>query len=71
MNHPAHDHSNSEHSHRSGDSKPAYWQRAHHDWKFWVALCLMLLGMMVYILTMDLSIQPVQTDPPETKQNVP
>ncbi len=35
-----------------------YWKRAHHDWKFWLAISLMLTAMMTYIVTLDLSVQP-------------
>ncbi|MDP4220868.1 MAG: hypothetical protein Q8916_13500 [Bacteroidota bacterium] len=31
-----------------------YWRRAHHDWKFWVVLILMLAAMVIYIMTLDL-----------------
>ena len=40
-----------------------YWKRVHHDWKFWIALSLMLTAMVVYIVTLDLSVVPgVQTE---------
>jgi hypothetical protein len=35
-----------------------YWKRAHHDWKFWVALSLMLVAMFIYLMTDDLSFVP-------------
>ena len=35
-----------------------YWKRAHHDWRFWVALVLMLAAMLIYVMTDDLSIAP-------------
>jgi hypothetical protein len=35
-----------------------YWKRAHHDWRFWVALVLMLAAMLIYVMTDDLSIVP-------------
>jgi hypothetical protein len=38
--------------------RPPYWKRAHHDWKFWVAIVLMLLGMWVYLRSNDLSLLP-------------
>ena len=28
-----------------------YWKRAHHDWRFWTALVLMLAAMLYYILS--------------------
>ena len=35
-----------------------YWKRAHHDWKFWVAILLMLAAMVIYVKTNDLSVRP-------------
>jgi hypothetical protein len=35
-----------------------YWRRAHHDWRFWVALAMMLGAMFIYTMTDDLSIVP-------------
>ncbi len=35
-----------------------YWKRAHHDWRFWFALGLMLVAMFIYLLTDNLSIVP-------------
>jgi hypothetical protein len=35
-----------------------YWKRAHHDWKFWLAILLMLIAMGVYLRTNDLSHTP-------------
>ncbi len=30
------------------------WKRVHHSWIFWVAVFLMLLGMITYVMTGDL-----------------
>jgi hypothetical protein len=35
-----------------------YWTRAHHDWKFWVALSLMLAAMFIYVMSDDLAFRP-------------
>jgi hypothetical protein len=35
-----------------------YWRRAHHDWKFWLALALMLSAMFIYVMTDDLAFVP-------------
>jgi hypothetical protein len=35
-----------------------YWKRAHHDWKFWVALFFLLFAMWIYIRSNDLSVRP-------------
>jgi hypothetical protein len=53
--HPHTDYKGDGHPHR----KP-YWKRAHHDWKFWLALLAMLLAMAVYLRTNDLSLRPHQ-----------
>ncbi len=44
-----------------------YWKRAHRDWKFWVAVLIMLGAMAVYIVTVDLSMRPNG----QTQQRVP
>jgi hypothetical protein len=37
---------------------PPFWRRAHRDWRVWVAVALMLVGMILYLMTMDESLQP-------------
>ena len=44
-----------------------YWKRAHHDWKFWVAILLMLAAMVIYVKTDDLSVRPKN----QVQQRVP
>jgi hypothetical protein len=44
-----------------------YWKRAHHDWKFWLAILLMLVAMIIYVKTNDLSVRPH----PQMEQIVP
>jgi hypothetical protein len=34
------------------------WKRAHHDWRFWVGLLLMLTAMAVYVGSDDLVLAP-------------
>jgi hypothetical protein len=43
---------NAQHEHRP------YWKRAHHDWRFWVGLFLMLTGIMIYVMTDGFSWRP-------------
>ncbi len=31
-----------------------YWRRAHHDWRFWVAMALMTAAISTYVMTQDL-----------------
>ena len=48
-----------EHDHNSDyQAQRPYWRRAHHDWKFWIALSLMLAAMVVYVMSDDLAIRP-------------
>jgi hypothetical protein len=41
-----------------------YWKRAHHDWRFWVGLVLMLVAISVYFMSDDLSLIP-SSQPPQ------
>ncbi len=43
-----------EHGHNRGP----YWKRAHHDWKFWIVIVIMLTAMATYLKTNDLSVRP-------------
>ena len=49
MNEAKYDHEHRDHSHRPR------WKRVHHSWIFWVAVFLMLLAMITYVATGDLS----------------
>lgn len=35
-----------------------YWKRAHRDWRFWVAVVIMLAAMIVYVSSQNLSWRP-------------
>ncbi len=35
-----------------------YWKRAHHDWRFWIGMVLMLVAVTVYFMSDDLSLIP-------------
>jgi len=35
-----------------------YWKRAHHDWRFWIALLLMIAAMVVYVVSEDFAWLP-------------
>ena len=43
-----------------GESHPRspYWRRVHHHWYFWVGLLLMLVAIVNYVMTEDLSWLP-------------
>jgi hypothetical protein len=48
-----------EHDHNSDyQAQRPYWTRAHHDWKFWIALFLMLAAMVIYVMSEDLAFRP-------------
>lgn len=47
-----------------------YWKRAHHDWRFWVFLVLMIVAMVVYIVTQDLSMGTRGTQHQPVPENV-
>ena len=34
----------------------AYWRRAHHDWRFWVALLFMLAAVTIYVMSDNLAL---------------
>ena len=64
--------SKAEHSHRQNENPNSdsargghrpYWQRAHRTVGFWVALCLMLAAMVIYVLTEDLAWRPRRQPP--------
>jgi formate hydrogenlyase subunit 3/multisubunit Na+/H+ antiporter MnhD subunit len=40
--------------HHGEHSRPPRWRRVHHNWIFWVAVFLMLLGIVTYVMTGDL-----------------
>jgi hypothetical protein len=50
-------HGEQDHNHVHQGQRP-YWKRAHHDWKFWVALFLMLAAMIIYVMSDDLALRP-------------
>lgn len=58
MDEPKQGHPHTEYKGDGGPRRQPYWKRAHHDWKFWVALVLMLVAMAVYLGTNDLSFRP-------------
>jgi hypothetical protein len=43
------------HEHYGDHSHPPRWKRVHHSWIFWVAVFLMLLAIITYVMTGDLS----------------
>jgi len=40
-----------------------YWKRMHQDWRFWVGMVLVFAAIPIYIMSVDLSIQPVIRQP--------
>jgi len=44
-----------------------YWKRAHHDWRFWAGLILMLAAITIYVVSDDLAFLPrSQPRPPRS-----
>ena len=35
-----------------------YWKRAHRDWRFWVGVVFLSAALIVYVMTVDLSLVP-------------
>jgi hypothetical protein len=35
-----------------------YWKRAHHDWRFWIAVFFIFAAIGIYVATVDLSLVP-------------
>jgi len=35
-----------------------YWKHAHHDWRLWVAVSLMLVAVFIYVMSDDLAWRP-------------
>jgi hypothetical protein len=35
-----------------------YWKRVHHDWRFWIALLLMIAAMVIYVMSEDFAWLP-------------
>jgi hypothetical protein len=62
------EHSPHQHGDPNGGSVQAhrpYWTRAHHDWRVWVGVILMLAAMMIYLMTDDLAWRPrIQSQQP-------
>ena len=71
--HKKHNHAKDKHGgdrhgkdhHGSGHLHSKQKKLIHHDWKFWVAIVLMLMGMGAYMMTLDESVQPAGIELPE------
>ena len=55
----------SRHEHEGPDSDSVnhgfhrpYWKHAHHDWRLWVAVSLMLVALLTYVMSDDLAWRP-------------
>jgi hypothetical protein len=42
-----------------------YWKRAHHDFRFWIGLILMLTAITIYVLSDDLAFLPHHRGTPQ------
>jgi hypothetical protein len=45
------------------DGRP-YWQRAHRDWRVWIAALFILAAMTIYLATNDMRGWPSSSPPP-------
>ena len=52
-----HPHGNPNSDSARGGHRP-YWQRAHRDWRLWVGVLAILVAMLIYIVTEDLTWWP-------------
>jgi hypothetical protein len=52
-----HGHEGSKSDNVHHDHRP-YWKRAHRDWRFWGAVFLMLVAMIIYVMSNDLAWRP-------------
>ena len=66
MNDPNHQHhilGSAEHEGDRPTNRP-YWKGVHRDWRIWVVVFLMLVGMLMYVVTEDFSVRPRSQPPP-------
>ena len=64
QNHHTHGESESDTMHKM--QRP-YWKYAHRDWRIWVAVVIMVGGMIIYVMTDDFSMR-FRSRPPVTLQ---
>jgi hypothetical protein len=41
--------------HNTDSSLGPYWKRAHRDWRFWAGVVFMAAAIIIYVMTVDLS----------------
>jgi hypothetical protein len=59
MNKTTHGHEHNGRQDREESHPPSpYWRRVHHHWYFWVGMFLMLVAIVNYVMTEDLSWLP-------------
>jgi len=46
------------HNDSSPNGHRPYWKRAHHDWRFWVVMVLMFVGVIFYVISDDFAFVP-------------
>ena len=44
--------------HKDHHKQSPYWKRAHHDWRFWFIVLLMLVGIIYYTLSDNFVLAP-------------
>ena len=66
--HKEHPHKNHHHDHKdhgTAHDRASNKKMIHHDWRFWIALVLMLLAIVAYVLSLDESVRPGGGEQPE------
>jgi hypothetical protein len=66
--HDKHGHGHDKHNHGAAAHSAPWYTTVHRNWVFWVAVALMLVGMVVYVMSLDEGLQPdgaVQQPVPE------
>ncbi len=61
--HKKHPHVNDHHNEARHAAKQK--KMIHHDWRFWTAIVLMVLGIAAYVLSFDESLRPGGVDGPQ------
>jgi hypothetical protein len=54
----------------SNYDRSSYWQ-VHKDWRMWVVVVLMLVGILTYVMTMDEAMRPAGVGQPMPADSAP
>lgn len=56
--HSTRHHGNSNEFAHHHNAKTPWWKQAHRDWRVWTGVVLMVVAMLVYVFSVDNSLQP-------------